>query len=503
MLARPTRNACHYRVRERPCCLARHECHARSYSPPSWSEHVPLIDAASTLMNEISKARFNALVSHVRDPLVSLLATELRWFEFADERLLAALVQDTDGEFSAVILARDLKERFRWVDMTAFFSRPEEALDDLVARASRLLPGLGLTRIQGDEQGRPVDFFTPLREDRLDPGFVRLATSEEYSPARQIIEPMMRWYEDADGNFVDQFQTTGFDARIWELYLFAALGEAGYSIDRSFSVPDFGVRGLGTNFYVEATTVQPTRDRVGNVVPAPTPASGDDQVQYMHEHLPIRFAGPLTTKLEKEYWELPHVEGTPLVFAIQDFHERMSMVWSRTGLSTYLFGYTHEATHDADGFLTVTPHRVERHEWGDKTIPSGFFRLPEAANVSAVMFNSSGTISKFNRIGVSAGFGSGRVRMVREGLAIDPDPNASVGRAFRHVIDWGYGETWMEGMDVFHNPNARFPLDPDVLPAAAHHRLLEDGSVESVARGFQPLTSTSSITIDRTEQQSR
>ena len=25
---------------------------------------------------------------------------------------------------------------------------------------------------------------------------------------------------DADGNFVEQFQTTGFNARIWELYLF-------------------------------------------------------------------------------------------------------------------------------------------------------------------------------------------------------------------------------------------------------------------------------------------
>ena len=45
---------------------------------------------------------------------------------------------------------------------------------------------------------------------------------------------MMRWHEDADGNLIEQFQTSGFDARIWELYLFAALSEAGYGIDRSF-----------------------------------------------------------------------------------------------------------------------------------------------------------------------------------------------------------------------------------------------------------------------------
>jgi len=40
---------------------------------------------------------------------------------------------------------------------------------------------------------------------------------------------MMRFYEDTDGNFVEQFQTTAFDACIWELYLFATFTELGYS----------------------------------------------------------------------------------------------------------------------------------------------------------------------------------------------------------------------------------------------------------------------------------
>ncbi len=49
----------------------------------------------------------------------------------------------------------------------------------------------------------------------------------------------MRWYEDVDGNFVEQFQTSAFDARIWELYLFAVLDEAGYLVDRRYPTPDF------------------------------------------------------------------------------------------------------------------------------------------------------------------------------------------------------------------------------------------------------------------------
>ena len=85
-----------------------------------------------------------------------------------------------------------------------------------------------------DERGRPIDFFTPLKpEASLNPDFVGLSTLEGYSPARQVIEPRMRWHEDPDGNFVEQFQTTGFDARMWELYLFATLAEAGYPLNRS------------------------------------------------------------------------------------------------------------------------------------------------------------------------------------------------------------------------------------------------------------------------------
>jgi len=31
-----------------------------------------------------------------------------------------------------------------------------------------------------------------------------------------------------------------------------------------------------------------------------------------------------------------------------------------------------------------------------------------------------------------------------------------------------YKEAWIEGMDVFHNPRALHPLNPDLLPGAAH-----------------------------------
>jgi len=445
-------------------------------------------------MKLISKVRFDALASYCRDPLAFELAVELAWLATADEQVLATLMMDTDGEFSAVVLARDLKERYRWVAGTGFFATPMEALADLKLKVDNLLPKLEEERSQGDEVGKPVDFFTPVRPlDSLNADFVTLATNKGYSPARGVIEPMMRWYEDADGNFVEQFQTTGYDARIWELYLFAALGEAGYKLDRSVPAPDFVAKGLQGEFCIEATTINPPP------IPPPSPTTDEEWLAYARDYMPIRYAGPLTAKLAKQYWEQPHVAGRPLVFAIQDFHEPMSMTWSRTGLPTYLFGYVHDPKREADGSLTIVPTRVRTHRWGTKEVQSGFFDLSGAENVSAVLFNSSGTVAKFNRMGALAGFGSEDVVLIRQGTAVDPDPNASEPDTFLHVVNKEYVEIWMEGMDVYHNPRALHPLDPDMLPGAAHHRLLDDGQVESFATQWQPLASLTSIMVLREE----
>ena len=99
-------------------------------------------------------------------------------------------------------------------------------------------------------------------------------------------------------------------------------------------------------------------------------------------------------------------------------------------------------------------------------------------------------------MGVIAGFGSARVRMVRQGTVHDHDPNADTPRLFRHVVnDPSYHETWVEGLDVYHNPTAKYPVDPRMLPGAAHHRLLPDGQIESVIPDWHPLASVTHVIV--------
>lgn len=197
----------------------------------------------------ISLTRFNALGGYARHPRTFLMIEELEFFETRNGDVLGiATLEITDQDFGGIVLARDSKRRFRCVDVTEFV-RPRRKHGRCYSREwSRLPRPMRKTIIRATKKRAPVDFFTHLHEqERLNPAFVELTTNEAYSPAREIIEPMMRWYEDADGNFVEQFQTTGFDQRIWELYLFAMLIEANYSLSRENAVPDFCCSRLRTH----------------------------------------------------------------------------------------------------------------------------------------------------------------------------------------------------------------------------------------------------------------
>jgi hypothetical protein len=450
--------------------------------------------------------RFNALAGYCRDPRARYTSEELAWFEHGGERVLGIVICDrTDRDFAGVVLGRDRRGRFRAVALTPFEQSRRRAEAQLRREMERLSLAPDKEYYQGDEVGSPPDFFAPhAAPERWHPGFLKLAGDEGFSPARGIIEPMMHWYEDPDGNFIEQFQTTGFDARLWELYLFATFIEIGYRIDRTYTAPDFVCVGVPGEFAVEAMTVNPTRDKTGTIVPPPPRDTPENRRRFLRDYMPMKFGSTLTSKLAKSYWEKPSVSGKPLLFAIQDFSAPASMVFSRSALPVYLYGHDYDWERDSKGGLQISPQQIAAHRWGEKEIPSGFFNLPGAENVSAVVFSSSGTISKFNRMGVLAGFGSRRVVLVRKGYAIDHDPDAAEPRTFCSLVNVpGYSETWVEGLDVFHNPRANHPIEPWMLPGAGHHRFRSDGQMVSHTPDWHPLSSITNVLVWDDEQEAR
>src|SRR5439155_9835991 len=104
------------------------------------------------------------------------------------------------------------------------------------------------------------------------------------------------------------------------------------------------------------------------------------------------------TKMKKRYWEQEHVKGQPFILAIQDFQTPGS-IWTGAALERYLYGFDYSWFHEVTGKLNVRAEDISNHRDGKKQIPSGFFDQPDTEHVGAVLFNSSGTFAKFNRMG--------------------------------------------------------------------------------------------------------
>src|SRR5207245_567740 len=118
-------------------------------------------------------------------------------------------------------------------------------------------------------------------------------------------------------------------------------------------------------------------------------------------------------------------------------------------------------------------------------------------HISAVIVNPQGTLTKFTRMGYIAGFGDRKIRIIRRGLARgERNPDDPRPKPFVHEVHAvGYSESWVEGMVVLHNPGARIPLPPPMIPGASHEFLQEDGRILSLIPDFHPYISETLILV--------
>lgn len=340
---------------------------------------------------------------------------------------------------------------------------------------------------------KSVDLFQPVVPDNdLHPGFKSMRDSPMWEPARAVLRDLFREFPDPDGNFVEQFQTSGFSARMFEIYLFALFRESGFAIDRSRARPDFLLRKVDQLLGVEAVTANPpSSEGITPYVAQPKQRSAEETRAYLDDEVPIRMGSPLFSKLQKRYWQLEYLKGRPFVLAIEAFHDAGSLAISSTPLTRYLFGLGHHWYHDEKGKLIISTSPIENHRLGAKEIPSGFFNQPEVENISAVLFSNSGTAPKFNRMGQEGSHRSNAVRMIRYGSCYRDDPNSDKPSGF--VYEVGDGETnekWSEGTVLIHNPHALHPLPRGLIGASAEESL-EDGRTVTTffCEGFHPYSS--------------
>ena len=100
----------------------------------------------------------------------------------------------------------------------------------------------------GFESGRSKDLFEPIvTESRRDRRLEHARTWLGAEPGRLMANEIYRDSMDPDGHFGEQFQSTGFDARVFELYLYAYFSRSGYEVKRPRPNPDFVVQRGGAH----------------------------------------------------------------------------------------------------------------------------------------------------------------------------------------------------------------------------------------------------------------
>lgn len=301
--------------------------------------------------------------------------------------------------------------------------------------------------------------------------FQILTRTPSHRPALLTIGEIYLAMPSPDDNFVADFQTENFDSRLWELFLLAAFREQGVHLTQPYPSPDFLLNRCEYRCWVEAVTANPAGEKLqGFTMPTFAPENYEERLSGGPAQ---RFAKTLRSKLQRKYEDADHVRGDPFAVAIADYHAPGSMTWSREALPVYLYGVLPVVVEGIGG-KQAEGQGID-HLRGETAIPAGLFRDLSMSQLSAVLFSNAATFSKFNRMGLLAGFGTDFLKMTRRGIIFDRTPGALEPIEFEldvmseeYARLWPGGESWCQELEVFHNPNADNPMAFDLLPGATH-----------------------------------
>lgn len=280
---------------------------------------------------------------------------------------------------------------------------------------------------------------------------------------------LQRWAEgfpDRDNKFVQELQTT-FNSSFWELYLNALFTDYGFDFDWSHASPDFHLKHKAGEFIVEATTANAADGKAKEWEKDPTTALEslkDMEFGPLNKEAMIRISNALLGKLRAyrdKYQRLDHVKGKPFVVAIAPFEQPNFQYQYDRPIRAVLFDHYV----DEDAYLknpSAYPNGPEGVSLGfvekanGASVPLGIFLDDQWAEISAVVFSCVATWGKVDVLCRDPKI---------KGVVNSTWASKPHGRPVQRTGYRGgeYTETIADGVQVFHNPNARHPLSPEVF----------------------------------------
>ena len=292
-----------------------------------------------------------------------------------------------------------------------------------------------------------MDLFTPIVEAKFfHPNFVKIMGKHE-AANRAALEQWAEGFQDRDEKFVKEFQTT-FNPCFWEIYLFACCKELGFKVDLAISSPDFVISNIYHEFCIEAVTANNAQ---GDNSEWETDVKTQPDVEKVFRTAVIRLSNAISSKHNKyiaHYQLMPHVRNKPFVLAVGPFEQPYFWAQNDHAIRTVLYAYDRIGP---DGEYLFR-HSINKDS--DATIDLGLFTSPRMKEISAIIFSNTATFSKL--------------------YALNQDTNATIWFSALRFDTSGtkqsfvqnlekkdYRESVLDGLYVFHNPHAQFPIPFD------------------------------------------
>jgi hypothetical protein len=236
-----------------------------------------------------------------------------------------------------------------------------------------------------------MDLFSPQVPPERQHLVFKMLLQDDYKAEQAVLTGWADGFEDRDGKFVQEFQTT-FESGLWELYLNASLVSLGLKTDMSVPSPDFVVT-HPLRFTIEATIAAP-------------PQGGRAPIGYDLKDIPsdftefnigasIRICNSFSGKLRRyreHYATLPHVAGHPFVIAIASFDRPLAHFAASRPAMAALYGVYHDEAATAPDAKNVVSYNVlAAPKSATADVPMGLFCDDTHADVSAVIYSSLAT----------------------------------------------------------------------------------------------------------------
>ncbi|WP_342497857.1 hypothetical protein [Bacillus sp. FSL L8-0654] len=291
-----------------------------------------------------------------------------------------------------------------------------------------------------------------LAEDDLHPNFLEISR-EKLPYLREVINTWAIEFEDRDGKFVKEFQST-FNSSFWELYIFAVLKKLKHRVDFLKNRPDFVIK--DSNFVIEATTANHAHNMQPEWERTYSPKEiGEWSKEETVNNSTIRIANSFVSKSK---WYLNNIEklnymnDKAFVLAIAPFDSPYFFIQGHQAIRRVLYGFDRYIAVDIDDnkreiIDTVLMDEIQKK---NSKIPLGYFTDEKHSHISAVIFSSLATI--------------GKVRLLSDDprltLASYRKYNSNGTQPFIGVHEKSeMKENLLDGLVVFHNPYAQKPLD--------------------------------------------